>query len=61
MFNRVINLVSDARLNDDIIWKHVKEIRADLPMEDCHYLRNKTIINENFQKLSKGRLQKKKM
>ena len=53
MFNRVINLVSDARLNEDIIWKHVKEIKADLPMEDCHYLRNKTIIIENFQKLSK--------
>ena len=46
-------MVSNTSLNEDIIWKHVKEIRADLPMEDCPYLRNNTIVKKNFQKLSK--------
>ena len=50
---RFINLVSHESLNEDIIWKKAMEIKANLTFENCSYLRNNSIMEENLMKLSK--------
>ena len=46
-------MVSHASLNEDIVWKHSRDIKDSLSMETCSYLRNITVMRENFKKLSK--------
>ena len=39
-------------LSEDMIWKHAKNVRYQLPMEECSYLRNSSVIKRNFEKMS---------